>query len=89
MADAVNNNTGSNTSSATGSPPSPAMPLLVDGASDFISPRMPSPFLSRSASPGPVTGSGPEDLIASQYPYSYNLPGGVFSERSHTPQACV
>jgi hypothetical protein len=78
-----------NTSSATSSPPSPAMPILVDGASDFIAPRMPSPFLSRSTSPGPVTGSGPEDLLASQYQYGYNLPGGVFSERSHTPQACV
>ncbi|KAF2821416.1 hypothetical protein CC86DRAFT_411104 [Ophiobolus disseminans] len=84
----LNNGYGSN-SSATSSPPSPAMSLLVDGASDSRPSRTPSPFLSRSTSPGPVTGSGPEDLIASQYQYGYNMPGGMFHERSHTPQACV
>ncbi|OAK97091.1 hypothetical protein IQ06DRAFT_40405 [Phaeosphaeriaceae sp. SRC1lsM3a] len=87
--DASNNSAGSITSSATSSPPSPAMPLLVDGASDALSSRSPSPFLSRSTSPGPVTGSGPEDLLAAQYQYGYNMPGGIFNERSHTPQACV
>jgi hypothetical protein len=85
---ALNNSSGSNNSSATSSPPSPAMPLLVDGASDLVT-RTPSPFLSRSTSPGPVTGSGPEDLLASQYQYGYNMPGGMFHERSHTPTACV
>ncbi|KAL5115369.1 hypothetical protein ACEQ8H_006745 [Pleosporales sp. CAS-2024a] len=83
------NSTGSNTSSASNSPASPAMPVLVDGANDVDSSRSPSPFLSRSASPGPVMGSGLDDLIASQYQYGYNMPAGMFSERSHTPQACV
>ncbi|KAH8704570.1 putative phosphatase regulatory subunit-domain-containing protein [Phaeosphaeriaceae sp. PMI808] len=85
----LNNCSGSNTSSATSSPPSPAMPLLVDGASEALYSRSPSPFLSHSTSPGPMTGSGPEDLLASQYQYGYNMPGGLFHERSHTPQACV
>ena len=85
----LDNSSGSNTSSATSSPPSPAMPLLVDGASDAIYSCTPSPFLSRSTSPGPVTGSGPEDHLTSQYQYGYNMPGGLFHERSHTPQACV
>ncbi|KAF3033972.1 hypothetical protein E8E12_004260 [Didymella heteroderae] len=76
-------------SSATSSPPSPAMPVMVDGANDMKPSRTPSPFLNRSTSPGPVTGSAPEDLIASQYQYGYNMHGGIFPERSHTPQACV
>jgi hypothetical protein len=76
-------------SSATSSPPSPAMPVMVDGANDAKPSRTPSPFLNRSTSPGPVTGSGPEDLIVSQYQYGYNMHGGIFPERSHTPQACV
>lgn len=76
-------------SSATSSPPSPAMPVMVDGANDIRPSRTPSPFLNRSTSPGPVTGSGPEDLLTSQYQYGYNMPGGIFPERSHTPQACV
>lgn len=76
-------------SSATSSPPSPAMPVMVDGANDVNSSRSSSPFLNRSTSPGPVTGSGPEDLLASQYQYGYNMHGGIFPERSHTPQTCV
>ncbi|KAH6625814.1 putative phosphatase regulatory subunit-domain-containing protein [Boeremia exigua] len=76
-------------SSATNSPPSPAMPVMVDGANDNKPSRTPSPFLNRSTSPGPVTGSGPEDILASQYQYGYNMHGGIFPERSHTPQACV
>lgn len=83
----LNNSSGSNQSSATSSPPSPAMPLLVDGANDLITSRSPSPFLSRSTSPGPVTGTGPEDHVVSQY--GYNMTGGMFYERSHTPTACV
>ncbi|KAJ4363451.1 hypothetical protein N0V83_009744 [Neocucurbitaria cava] len=83
----LNNSSGSNQSSATSSPPSPAMPLFVDGANDMNSSRSPSPFLSRSTSPGPVTGTGPEDHVASQY--GYNMVGGMFYERSHTPTACV
>lgn len=85
----LTNGTSSTTSSATSSPPSPALPLLVDGANDAYLSRTPSPFLSRSTSPGPVTGSGPGDLIASQYQYGYNMSVGMFNERSHTPQACV
>jgi len=62
-----NDSSGSNNTSASNSPPSPVMQPQVDGASDFKFSRSPSPFLSRSASPGPVTGSGPED------PYSVRL----------------
>ncbi|UPX21337.1 uncharacterized protein EKO05_0011524 [Ascochyta rabiei] len=76
-------------SSATSSPPSPAMPVMVDGANEVKSSRSSSPFLNRSTSPGPVTGSGPEDLLASQYQYGYNMHGRIFPERSHTPQTCV
>jgi len=85
--DGSNDSSGSNNTSATSSPPSPAISLHMDGASDLKFSRTPSPFLSRSTSPGPVTGSGPEDLA--QYQYGYNMPGGMFHERSHTPQACV
>ncbi|EUC29812.1 carbohydrate-binding module family 21 protein [Bipolaris victoriae FI3] len=81
--DYMNNSSGSNQSSATSSPASPAMPVMADGASDSVS------FLSRSASPGPVTGYAPEDRYASSYEYGYTMPGGAFTERSHTPQACV
>ncbi|KAH5418445.1 hypothetical protein HBI67_180030 [Parastagonospora nodorum] len=87
---ALTNGSGSYNSSATSSPSSPPeMPVLVDGANDLISSRSPSPFLSRSTSPGPVTGTGPEDLITSQYQYGFNMAAGMFNERSHTPQACV
>jgi len=85
-----NNSSGSNQSSASNSPPSPTMPILVDGASDSrSSSRSPTHFLSRSTSPGPVTGTSPEDHKASNYQYGYlaNLP--MFSESSHTAQACV
>jgi hypothetical protein len=80
--DYMHNSSGSNQSSATSSPASPAMPVMVDGASDTVS------FLPRSASPGPVTGYAPEDRYAS-YDYGYTMSGGAFTERSHTPQACV
>lgn len=89
MDDVLNNSSGSNQSSATSSPPSPAMALFVDGANDIVTSRSASPFLSRSTSPGPITGSGPEDHFGSQYQYGYGMPAGVFIERSHTPQACV
>lgn len=79
----MHNSSGSNQSSVTSSPASPAMPLMTDGASDSVS------FLPRSASPGPVTGYAPEDRYASSYEYGYTMPGGAFTERSHTPQACV
>lgn len=81
---------GSNQSSASNSPPSPVMPAHMDGANDLRSTsRSPTHFLPRSTSPGPMTGSGPEDLKASTYQYGYNMHGGMFNERSHTPQACV
>ncbi|KNG46430.1 carbohydrate-binding module family 21 protein [Stemphylium lycopersici] len=80
---------GSNQSSATSSPASPAMPLMVDGASDHATPRNSSPFLPRSASPGPVTGYAHEDHYNPSYQYGYTMPGAVFTERSQTPQACV
>lgn len=63
------------------------MPVAVDGANDSRS-RSPN-FLSRSTSPGPVTGSGPEDRMNSQYRYGYNKHGGIFPEAGHAPQACV
>lgn len=78
----------SNPSSASNSPPSPVLPDLVDGASDPRSATR-SPFLSRSASPGPVTGSGPEDRMTSPFQYGYGMHGGIFPEQNHTPQACV
>ncbi|KAH9868003.1 hypothetical protein IAQ61_007310 [Plenodomus lingam] len=87
--DVLNSGSGSNQSSATSSPPSPAMALFVDGANDAMPSQSTSPFLSRSASPGPITGSGPEDHFGSQYQYGYGMSGGVFHERNHTPQACV
>lgn len=65
------------------------MPPMVDGANEVIISRSASPFLSRSASPGPVTGTGPEDHLSSQYQYGFNMAGGIFPERSHTPTACV
>ncbi|PSN74822.1 protein phosphatase regulator [Corynespora cassiicola Philippines] len=81
---------GSNQSSASNSPPSPVMPTLVDGANDAKSAsRSPNHFLSRSTSPGPMTGSGPEDRKASQFQYGYNMHGGLFREAGHAQQACV
>lgn len=86
----LTDSSGSNQSSASNSPPSPVMPLMADGANDSRSAtRSPNHFLSRSASPGPVTGSAPEDIMASSYNYGYALHGGIFPERAHTPQACV
>ncbi|KAF2638596.1 hypothetical protein P280DRAFT_359680, partial [Massarina eburnea CBS 473.64] len=82
----VNSSSGSNQSSASNSPPSPVMPVQVDGASDSRSSSR-SPFLPRSTSPGPVT--GPEICISSPYQYGYNMPGGIFPEQNHAPQACV
>jgi hypothetical protein len=76
----LNGGSGSSQSSATNSPPSPAMPLFVDGANDTVTPRSSSPFL---------TGSAPENHYSSQYQYSYTMANGVFHERSQTPQACV
>ncbi|EOA83187.1 carbohydrate-binding module family 21 protein [Exserohilum turcica Et28A] len=81
--DDVANTSGSKQSSLASSPASPAMPIMVDGASDSAA------FLPRSASPGPMTGYTPEDHYASSYQYGYPMPGGVFNERSQTPQACV
>ncbi|KAL6704836.1 hypothetical protein ACN47E_007519 [Coniothyrium glycines] len=84
----LNNISGSTQSSATNSPPSFSAPSFVDGANDLVSSRNQSPFLSRSTSPGPMTGSGPEDHLVSQFQIGYGMPG-MFGERSHTPQACV
>ncbi|KAF2270261.1 hypothetical protein CC78DRAFT_539499 [Lojkania enalia] len=85
----LTDSSGSNQSSASNSPPSPVMPLLVDGANDSRSPSIsPNHFLARSTPPGPMTGSGPEDRVAS-YNYGYGVHGGIFPDRAHTPQACV
>jgi len=84
----LNDSSGSNPSSASNSPPSPVISMLVDGANDSKSaPRTPNHFLSRSTSPGPVT--GPDDHMNSTFQYGYGMHGGIFPERSHTPQACV
>ncbi|KAF2875094.1 putative phosphatase regulatory subunit-domain-containing protein [Massariosphaeria phaeospora] len=84
------NSSESNQSSASNSPPSPVMPVLVDGANDSRSTSHSSNhFLSRSTSPGPVTGSGPENYVASQFQYGYSMHGGIFPEPSHARQACV
>ncbi|KAL5391222.1 hypothetical protein PMIN03_003254 [Paraphaeosphaeria minitans] len=81
---------GSNTSSATNSPPSPALPFLIDGTNDGDSRSASrSPFLSRSTSPGPVTGSAPEDHMVSTMQYGYSMHRGIFPEQNHAPQACV
>ncbi|KAF2477502.1 protein phosphatase regulator [Lindgomyces ingoldianus] len=86
----LNSSSGSNQSSASNSPPSPTMSQLVDGANDLRSAsRSPNHFLSRSTSPGPMTGSGPEDLRTSPFKYGYNMHGSIFPEPTHTPQACV
>lgn len=88
--DSDNNSSGSDKSSASSSSSSPVLSLLVDGASDSLSGSSNSNhFFSRSASPGPATGSGPEDLINSPFQYGYSMPGSFFPERSPTPQACV
>jgi hypothetical protein len=80
---------GSNQSSASNSPPSPVMTQLVDGANDARPTMNESHLLSRSTSPGPVTGSGPEDRLNSSFSYGYNMHGNMFPERAHTPQACM
>ncbi|KAI4956272.1 hypothetical protein J4E91_000483 [Alternaria rosae] len=85
----LNQTTGSNQSSATSSPPSPAMPLMVDGANDLVTSRRSSPFISHQTSPGPLTGYSPEDQYTPQYQYGYGMPSGAFNERGQTPQACV
>lgn len=85
----LNSSSGSNQSSLTSSPASPAMALFVDGANDVVDSRSASPFCSRSTSPGPITGSGPEDHLVTSYQYGYGMPAGMLIERSHTPQACV
>jgi hypothetical protein len=86
----VPSSTNSSASSASSSSHSPVMPLSVDGASDSQSAfQTPSHFSTRSASPGPVTGSGPDDRNKSSFQYGYNMHGGIFPERSHTPTACV
>lgn len=82
----VDSSSGSNQSSASNSPPSPAPTVLVDGANDSRAASR-GPFFARPASPGPVTGSGPEDHAVS--PYGYSMHGGIFPEQNHTPQACV
>jgi len=79
--------TGSNQSSATSSPASPTMPLMVDGANDATTTTTYPPYSPHS--PGPMTGYSAEDHYGSQYQYGYSAPGGVFNERSQTPQACV
>jgi len=84
------NGCGSSQSSSSSSPASPTMPLQTDGATDSFTPsRSQTHFSSRSTSPGPVTGSGPEDIINSTFQYGYGMHGGIFPERSHTPQTCV
>lgn len=85
----IDSNSGTPQSSASNSPPSPVMAVAVDGANDGGSRSRSPNFLSRSTSPGPVTGSGPEDRMNSQYRYGYNKHGGIFPEAGHAPQACV
>ncbi|KAF2497331.1 hypothetical protein BU16DRAFT_311409 [Lophium mytilinum] len=90
---------GSNQNSGSSSPGSPEagkdMHSLVDGANDSkYSSKSPTHFLSRSSSPGPMTGSDPGDRTTSPLyyggsPYNHNALGGIFAEPSHTPQACV
>ena len=84
----LDNHSGSNQSSVSNSPPSPQMPTQVDGANDVKSASH-SLFSSQSTSPGPLTGSGPEDYMTSSYQYGYSKHGSMFSEQQHTPQACV
>lgn len=77
---------GSGGSSAASSPLSPTMPLSVDGAND----SRPNYFSSRSSSPGPITGAGPDDLLNSSFQqHGYSMHGGIFPDRSHTPQVRV
>jgi hypothetical protein len=60
----------------------------VDGANAERPTVNESHLLSRSNSPGPVTGSGPEDRMDS-FLFGYNMHGNIFPERAHTPQACM
>ncbi|KAK7530216.1 putative phosphatase regulatory subunit-domain-containing protein [Phyllosticta citribraziliensis] len=75
------------------SPPQEAPPAALDGADDEkVPPRSASPFLSRSGSPGPVTGSDFGDRttppVSFGYPYNNNMHGGIFLD-SHTPKAIL
>lgn len=94
--DYVDYSSGSNQNSAESSPSSSKdMSPLVDGASDSRFPtKSPNHFLSRSTSPGPMTGSDPGDRMTSPLyyggsPYNHNMHGGIFADPTHTPQACV
>lgn len=86
---------GSNQNSAESSPSPKDMSRLVDGTNDSRFPsRGPNHFLTRSTSPGPMTGSDPGDRMTSPLyyggsPYNHNMHGGIFAEQTHTPQACV
>ncbi|KAK8253369.1 putative phosphatase regulatory subunit-domain-containing protein [Phyllosticta capitalensis] len=75
------------------SPPQEVPPSSLDGADDEkVPPRSASPFLSRSGSPGPVTGSDFGDRttppVSFGYPYNNNMHGGIFLD-SHTPKAIL
>lgn len=88
--DSSGSSSGSNRSSASNSPPSPIADFsgMMDGTNEYK--RAPSRFLSRSASPGPLTGSDIGDRTTSPlhfgYPCSQNITIGIFSE-PHAPQA--
>jgi len=89
--DHSDNSASSSPNSGTVSPsPNKDMSPLVDGANyQRSSSRSPTHFLSRSSSPGPVTGSDLGDRMLSPltvgYPYG-QMHGGIFPD-SHTPQA--
>jgi len=69
--------------------PNKGMSPLVDGANDTRSSSRSPNFLSRSSSPGPVTGSAPGDRTLSPLTVGYaygQMHGGIFPD-SHTPTA--
>ncbi|KAK7519809.1 putative phosphatase regulatory subunit-domain-containing protein [Phyllosticta citriasiana] len=93
-------NTSQSSVSGSISPPQEEPPSL-DGADDDddddddddkVPPRSTSPFLSRSGSPGPVTGSDFGDRttppVSFGYPYNNNMHRGIFID-SHTPKAIL
>lgn len=78
--------------SGSNSPSPPReVPSSMDGAMDQRIPaRAASPFLSRSASPGPVTGSdfGDRTTPPVSFGYPYNMHGGISFE-NHGPKAIL
>jgi len=78
---------GSAPNSGSNSPSPNSMSPLLDGANDQRSSRNVSPFLSRSASPGRVTGFTPRAASPGAFPSPYNHQSMHGGFDYHTPTA--